>query len=243
MTKKNDSDKYLEKQLGKVTIQKSKYERELVSTGIRELDEMLGGGFRPGTCTLIQEDLGAGGLMVIEKIIEIQLSLGNKILAIVTDPTAEFFIDRLKELPEQEHNLLFHDFVKESRLNIELLFDKHELSLQVQDAQQQLIQKVKESDDDDIYGFAIYLTLNPFLMNLDERTVNRMLFENVLNTTKNNIITLTLMQKDVISAEYHARIVSMFHAVIDLSSEYKGIQKMNYIRILKYAGRYFDPKI
>ncbi len=46
----------LEKQLGEVTLRKSMYERELVSSGIRELDEMMGGGFRPGTSTLIQED-------------------------------------------------------------------------------------------------------------------------------------------------------------------------------------------
>jgi archaellum biogenesis ATPase FlaH len=233
----------LEKQLGEVTNQKTRYESELVSSGIRELDEMMGGGFRPGMCNLIQEDLGAGGLVVIEKIIEIQLSLDNKVLVILTDPTAEFFVNRLKELNTSGGDLVILDFVKKSRNNIEILFDKHELSLQIQEAQQELMDRVKEANDEDVYGFVVYLTLNPFLMNLDEKTVTRMLFESVLLTSKLNMINITLVQKNIINTEYHARMLSMFHAVIDLSSEYRGIQKMNYIRILKYIGRYFDPKI
>ena len=89
---KDEMDEFsMERQLGQTTLQKALYERELVSSGIRELDEMLGGGFRPGTCSLIQEDLGANGLVLIEKIVEIQLSLDNYVLVILTDPTAEFF--------------------------------------------------------------------------------------------------------------------------------------------------------
>lgn len=233
----------LERQLGEVTLQKAQYERELVSSGIRELDEMMGGGFRPGTCNLIQEDLGANGLVVLEKIIEIQLSLDNYVLVILTDPTAEFFVRRLEELAKEQENLIVLDFVKKSRTNIEIVFDKHELSLQIQEARQQLLEKVAQNGDDDVTAFIVYFTLNPFLMNLDERTIQRMLFENVLSNSKDQTISLYLLQKDIINNEYHGRIASLFHAVIDLSSEYQGIQKMNYIRILKYVGRYFDPKV
>jgi KaiC/GvpD/RAD55 family RecA-like ATPase len=238
-----EADFSMERQLGDVTLQKNRYERELVSSGIRELDEMMGGGFRPGTCSLIQEDLGAGGLVIIEKIVEIQLSLDNKVLIVFTDPIAEFYVNRLREIPHEEGDLIILDFVQKSRTNIEILFDKHELSLQIQDARSELIKKVKEANDEDINAFVIYLTLNPFLMNLDERTVTRMLLETVLQSSKFNLISLMLVQKNIINEDYHSRILSMFHAVIDLSSQYKGIQKMNYIRILKYIGRYFDPKI
>lgn len=233
----------MQRQLGQVTLQKVMYERELASTGIRELDEMLGGGFRPGTCTLVQEDLGANGLIVLEKIIEIQLSLDNVVLIILTDPTAEFFVNRLMELNKTQDNLIVLDFVKKSRTNIEILFDKHELSLQISEAKQAMLEKVKAADDEDTMSFIVYLTLTPFINNLDERTIQRMIFEIVLENTKDRAISLMLLQKDIINRDYHARIASMFHAIIDLSSEYQGIQKMNYIRILKYVGRYFDPQV
>jgi archaellum biogenesis ATPase FlaH len=241
--KEEEDDHSMERQLGQVTLQKALYERELVSSGIRELDEMLGGGFRPGTCNLVQEDLGANGLVVLEKMIEIQLSLDNYVLIILTDPTAEFFARRLEELNKDQENLIVLDFVKKSRTNIEVLFDKHELSLQIQEARQKLLENLQASDDEDVNAFVVYMTLNPFVMNLDERTIQRMLFETVLTNAKDNTISLFLFQKDIINHDYHARIASMFHSVIDLSSEYQGIQKMNYIRILKYVGRYFDPKI
>ena len=105
------------------------------------------------------------------------------------------------------------------------------------------MENVRKAEDEDSSTFIIYLSLNPFIMNLDERTIQRMLFDALLENAKDQTISLFLFQKDIINVDYHARIASMFHAVIDLSSEYQGIQKLNYIRILKYVGRYFDPKI
>ena len=233
----------LEKQLGEVTLQKALYERELISSGIRELDEMMGGGFRPGTCTLIQEDMGAGGLVILEKIIEIQLSLDNVVMVVYTDPTAEFFINRIKEMPYEEENLILVDFIKKSQKNREILFDKHELSLEIQQAQIEMKSRLDAIDDEDVTGFIIYMTLNPFLMNLDERTVNRMLFELTINNSKYNTISLMLFQKNIVRKEYHARIATLFHAIIDLSSDYQGIQKVNHIKIQKHIGRYYDSKV
>lgn len=240
----NDDEQFsMEKQLGEVTLQKALYERELVSSGIRELDEMMGGGFRPGTCTLLQEDLGSGGLIMLEKIIELQLALENKVLIVYADPTAEFFVNRIKELPHEKGDLIILDFVKKSQKNIEILFDKHELSLQIQQSQMELLDRLKTTGDEDTSAFIIYITLNPILMNLDERTVSRMLLETIITNSKNQTITLMSFQKDIISKEYHARIAALFHAVIDLTSQYQGIQKMNYIKIQKYVGRFFDPKV
>ncbi len=233
----------LEKQLGEVTLRKSMYERELVSSGIRELDEMMGGGFRPGTSTLIQEDLGAGGLIVLEKIINIQMSLDNKILIIYTDPTADFFVERIKKMVFAEDNLVILDFVKQSKRDVDILFDKHEISLEIAEAQEKLMDLMEEEEDEEVSAFVIYLTLNPLVMNLDEKTVTRFLFENMLANMRNKTITLSLLQRDIITIDYHARISALFHAIIDLKSEYHGIQKRNYIRIRKYIGRYFDPKV
>jgi archaellum biogenesis ATPase FlaH len=239
----DNEDHSIEKQLGQVTMQKALYERELISSGIRELDEMMGGGFRPGTSTLLQEDLGSGGFVILEKIIEIQLSLENKVLIIYSDPTAEFFVNRIREMMYEEKDLLILDFVQKSHKNIEILFDKHEMNLEIQEAQYEIERRLAESDDEDTSAFVIYLTLNPFIMNLDEKTVSRMLFERMLKNTKQKTISLMLFQKNIIKEDYHARIAAMFHAIIDLSSEYHGIQKRNFIKILKYVGRYFDPKI
>ncbi len=233
----------LEKQLGEVTLRKNLYERELVSSGIRELDEMMGGGFRPGTSTLIQEDLGAGGLIVLEKIINIQLSLDNKVLIVYTDPTADFFVKRIKNMVFADENLIILDFVQQSKRDVDILFDKHEISLEIADAQQKLMDLMDEEEEDDIAAFVVYLTLNPFVMNLDEKTVTRFLFENMLSNMRNETITLALLQQDIIATDYHARVAALFHAVIDLNSEYSGIQKRNYIRIRKYIGRYFDAKV
>src|SRR4030042_1603149 len=96
----------LDKELAEDTILKREREKNFVSSGIRELDEMIGGGFRRGSLTLIQESLGAGGVVLLKNIIEVQLALANHVLVIYTDPTLQYYISKLEEMHDPNLSIL-----------------------------------------------------------------------------------------------------------------------------------------
>jgi predicted ATP-dependent serine protease len=54
----------LEKALADATLRRNKVIKNFTSTGVRELDEMLGGGFMPGSCSF-STDLGSGGELIL----------------------------------------------------------------------------------------------------------------------------------------------------------------------------------
>ncbi len=228
--------------LGRIQYRKKQVEKELIRTGVPELDEMVGGGFRPGTCNLIEEDLGAGAGTIIFKIVENNLKIGNKILIILTDPTLSFIVEQLQEIYKGK-DLYILDFVLLSQQNFGIFSDVRDVSIQINDAIRQMKADVSSDDDEDLEMFTIFLSLTPFVNNMKESHVLELLMENIDKTRKYQMVNFAIMQKDVSSKEQHAKITSMFHGVIDLVSEYRGTQKNNYIRILKMAGRYYDLKM
>ncbi len=240
-------DDRIEKALADTTLRKRKLERVYSSSGIRELDEMLGGGFRKGTLTLLQQDLGSGGEMILSKIIELQLSLSNVVLVILSDPTAIFLEDKLKvfESGELNTNLIVLNLVQLSKENVNIVFDKHEISLRIREIRKKasdLLEKQRKIDEE-IELFTFFVSLNPFVLNLSQDKVLRMLYDNLLQCVEYGSIDLMLLNKGIHSIEMNARIQSLFHNVIDLRSFFEGVQKKNELRILKMVGRYYDVKI
>lgn len=96
----------LDKQLADDILLKQEREKTLISSGIRELDEMIGGGFRLGSLILIQESLGAGGVVLLKNIIEVQLALANHVLVIYTDPTLQYYISKLEAMHDPNLSIL-----------------------------------------------------------------------------------------------------------------------------------------
>lgn len=228
--------------LSKIQARKIEFEKELIKTGLGELDEMVGGGFRPGTCNLIQEDLGAGAATIIFKIVENNLRIFNKVLIFLTDPTASFIVEQLQQIYTGD-DLYILDFVHLSQQNFGLFSDIRDVSIHINDAIAKMMADVDEDSDEEMEIFTIFLSLTPFLNNMKDNQILELLMENIEKTKKYGIVNFSIMQKEVISRELHAKITSMFHGVIDLVSEYRGTQKNNYIRILKMAGRYYDLKM
>ena len=232
----------IEKSLGKIELQKQYLEKGLVKSGVGELDEMIGGGFQRGTCTLIQEDLGSGAGTIMLKIAENQLQVFNKVLIILSDPTLTFLVERLQERFSTD-DLFILDFVNLRTDNFEILSDVREISIKINEYTDLMLEAAKEEEDEDLDLFVMHLSLTPFLINLIPRDVTEMLYENLNRAKKFNLVNIVAMQKQVVSNEFHAKITSMFHGVIDLVSDYKGIHKINYIRILKFLNRYYDLKM
>ena len=228
--------------LGRIHYRKKQFEKELIRTGVPELDEMVGGGFRVGTCNLIQEDLGSGAAAIIFKIVEINLRISNKILIILTDPTLSFIVEQLQEF-YQGPDLYILDFVQLSQQNFGLFSDIRDVSIQINSVINKMLKDIGQERDEDLELFTVFLSLTPFLNNMKESHILELLMENIEKTQKYGMVNFSIMQKDVISKEQHAKVTSMFHGVIDLVSEYRGTQKNNYIRILKMAGRYYDLKM
>jgi archaellum biogenesis ATPase FlaH len=235
----------LEKGLADTTLIKNKYARNFVSCGIRELDEMLGGGFMPGTLTLFQQDLGSGCEIIFSKILEPQLSLSNVVLVVLSDPTANFLAEELERLKCE--NLIILNLVQQSKTNINVVNDKHEISLKIREARRQALelldQKRLKEKDPNLHLFTIFVSFNPFVLNLSPENVIRILYDNLLECTEHRTIDLILLNKNILSNEMNARIQSLCHSVVDLRSFFEGVQKKNEIRILKMIGRFFDEKI
>ena len=135
------------------------------------------------------------------------------------------------------------DFVHLSQQNFGLFSDIRDVSIHINDAIAKMMADVDEDSDEEMEIFTIFLSLTPFLNNMKDNQILELLMENIEKTKKYGIVNFSIMQKEVISRELHAKITSMFHGVIDLVSEYRGTQKNNYIRILKMAGRYYDLKM
>lgn len=235
----------LEKALADATLRRNKVIKNFTSTGVRELDEMLGGGFMPGSMTLIQQDLGSGGEIILSKIIEIQLSLSNVILVIITDPTMYELEKLLQEI--KSDRLIILNLREISKKNMNMMYDKHEISLKLRDSRLkalELLNKLRtEEKDPDIQLFSFLVSFNPFVLNLSPDNVIRILNDIVLQTVDQNTIDLFLLNKNILSAEMLARVQSLCHCVVDLKSYFEGVQKKNEICILKMIGRYYDIKI
>lgn len=235
----------LEKALADSTILRRQITRNFTSSGIRELDEMLGGGFLPSTLTLLQQDLGSGGEIILSKIIKLQLSLSNLVLVILADPTATFVKDTLASIDDER--LIVLDLVEQSKKDINVVFDKHEISLKIREIRSyatKKLAKIREDEDDpEIQLFSMLISANPFILNLSPEKVTRILYDTLIQCLEQKTIDIVLLNKNILSGEMNARIQSLCHSVIDLRSYFEGVQKKNDIRILKMIGRYYDVKI
>jgi len=221
----------LEKELAEDTLLKREREKAFISSGVRELDEMIGGGFRRGTLTLIQESLGAGGVILLKNIIEIQLALANKVLVVYSDPTLQYYITKLEAL--QDSNLMILNLLPKG--SGDLSFNRHDINLRIKDMRNKL-------STTEVPVFVIMLTINPFFLNLEEEQVIRILSENLLLTLQYKTIDLVLMQKGLVSESAAAKLQSLAHGVIDLNVIFEGAHKNNTIRILKMVEAVPDVK-
>lgn len=192
---------------------------------------MLGGGFRPGTFTLVQESIGSEGSVLLENIIEVQLALSNKVLLIVTDPTMFYVTERLLRL--NDDNLTILD------LSSGDVSDRLDLSVKIKDARKAFYEKCK----DGTLGFVFFLTLNPFFLNMDASQVIQILSDNLPLTISNQTIDIALVQKGLVKPITFAQLSAIMHGVVDLSSEFRGSQKINTLRILKFHGQKYDLNV
>ncbi len=222
----------LDKELADDTLLKREREKNFVSSGIRELDEMIGGGFRKGSLTLIQESLGAGGVVLLKNIIEVQLALANKVLVIYTDPTLQYYISKLEETHDK--NLSILNLLPKGAGDTS--FNRHDINLRVKDARGKLFPST-------VPVFVVIFTLNPFFLNLDEEQVIHILHENLLLTLQYKTIDLVLLQKGLVSEGIVAKMQSLSHGVIDLTSQFEGTHKQNTVRIPKMVESVPDVKV
>ncbi len=222
----------LDKELADDTLLKREREKAFISSGIRELDEMVGGGFRLGSLTLIQESLGAGGVVLLKNIIEVQLALANKVLVIYTDPTLQYYITKLEETHDK--NLSILNLLPKGAGDTS--FNRHDINLRVKDARSKLFPSP-------VPVFVVMLTLNPFFLNLDEEQVIHIVHENLLLTLQYKTIDLVLLQKGLVSEDIVAKMQSLSHGVIDLTSVFEGTHKQNTVRIPKMVEALPDVKV
>ncbi|MHA1340759.1 MAG: ATPase domain-containing protein [Promethearchaeota archaeon] len=240
----------LEKALADATLKRKELVKNFHSSGIREFDEMLGGGFAEGTLTLIQQDIGCGGEIILNKMIELQLQLSNVVLVILTDPTAMFIEEKLKKLEEEfveENSLIILNLARTSIKNINVLSDKHEVSLRIRAARENAIELLKNKreneNDEEIQLFIFIISLNSLVLNLSNENLIRVVHDFLLDSIEQKTIDIILLNKGIVSKEMNAKIQSLCHGVIDLSAYYEGVQKKTDIKILKLTGRFHDLKI
>ncbi|MFO8019651.1 MAG: hypothetical protein R6U96_13575 [Promethearchaeia archaeon] len=248
-----------QEELGKEEILTQKAKKNKLSSGIREFDEMIGGGFTGASINLIQESLGCGGEILCYCIARANLKLSNKVLIIYSDPLSEYLVKRLKTfdspVPEdqkeqdafigkgKEHgkNLYILNLVELAEADISLMEDKHELQIQISSAIRDMLANIQKAGDDYSERFIFYLSLNPFLIKLGESTLD-LIYNNLINAKKENYVQVALLQKDLISHEVIARIQSLCHLICDLSAYDIGGLTDNRIKILKHAGTVHDIK-
>jgi len=254
--------KDFEKQLGEETLLSEKSKKDKISSGIREFDEMIGGGFIPASLNLVQESLGCGGDILLYCIARANLNLSNKVLIIFSDPLSRYLVDRLKKFDgdcsessaegenvkfffgkghECGENLFILDLVKLSEQDQTIMEDRHELQLSISTAIDQMLQEIEASGDDYSDKFVIHFSLNPFLLKLGASSLD-ILYNSLIESVKSNYVQIVLMQKDIISQELKARIQSMCHLVCDLTAQETGGLTKHNIKILKHAGTIHDIK-
>ena len=164
---------------------------------------MIGGGFRLGSLILIQESLGAGGVVLLKNIIEVQLALANHVLVIYTDPTLQYYISKLGAM--HDPNLSILNLLPKGAGDTS--FNRHDINLRIKDARSKLFPS-------SVPVFVVMLTLHPFFLNLDEEQVIRIVHENLLLTLQNKTIDLVLLQKGLVSEGIVAKMQSLSHGVI-----------------------------
>jgi len=252
-----------EKELAEETLLTQKAERGKVSSGIREFDEMIGGGFTPASINLIQESLGCGGDILSFCIARANLNLSNKVLIIYADPLSKYLIKRLKIHDQNSfsscneekdrirafqgkgklcgNNLYLLDLVSLSETDVSFMEDKMEIQIKITNAIDQMLKDIKDSGDDYSEKFIIYFSLNPFLLKLGQNTLD-IVYNSLIESAKSNYVTLMFMQKDIIKGDLSAKIQSMCHLVCDLSATEAGGLTEHHIKILKHAGTMHDIK-
>jgi len=256
--------KNVEEQLGEETLLTERAKKSKISSGIREFDEMIGGGFSPASLNLLQESLGCGGDILAYCIARTNLNLSNKVLIIYSDPLSRYLVERLKrfdsklcaEEDEENNNtykefkgpgkfcgenLFILDLVSLSEKDVTIMEDRHELQLNITLAINQMLEALEKSGDDYSEKFIIFFSLNPFLLKLGASTLD-ILYNSVIEASKSNYVQILLMQKGIISLELKAKIQSLCHLVCDLNAQdTQGLTELK-IKILKHAGTIHDIK-
>ncbi|TFF95778.1 MAG: hypothetical protein EU544_02050 [Promethearchaeota archaeon] len=251
-----------QKDLGRETLLAQKAEKGKISSGIREFDEMIGGGFTPASINLIQENLGCGADILSYCIARANLNLSNKVLIIFSDPLSKYLVERLTiidqkgtSLNENEsakdsfvgkgqtrgNNLYTLDLVSLSESDVSLMEDKMEVQLKISSAIDQMVKDIDGTSEEDTEKFILYFTLNPFLLKLGPSTLDIM-YNSLVESSKSNYVQVIIMQKNIINQELSAKIQSLCHLVCDLSATDIGGITSHYIRVLKHAGTIHDIK-
>ncbi len=241
--------KRVQEKLAKSTMRKRDLleKKNFHSGGIRELDEMLGGGFQSDSLTLVQQDIGSGGEVILKQIIENQVSVSNVVLVILTDAISRSLIYSIKEVYSSP-DLIILDLVEKGTQDVNLFTNRHEISLQIRGAREMAVnyvnQKRTDTDDPSIQLFTVIISINPFVLNLTPINVIQLIQDNLNLCCDSSTVDLMLLNKDIVSSEMLAKIQSLCHVVIDLTSRFEGIYKQQYIRILKMVGHYLrDDRI
>ncbi|MBN2157145.1 MAG: hypothetical protein JW776_13960 [Candidatus Lokiarchaeota archaeon] len=233
----------VQEKLADSTLQKRKIleKKRFFSSGIRELDEMLGGGFQSNSLTLFQQDIGSGGEIILKEIIENQISVSNVVLVILSDMISRNLILSIQEVYPNP-NLIILDLVSKGVQNVNLFTDRHELSLQIRNAKEKamdyLNQRRIDENDPSIQLYNILISVNPFILNLSVSNVIQLIEGNLTSCCDTGSCDLMLMNKDIVPSEMLAKIQSLCHVVVDLSSKFEGIYQQQYIRVLKMVGQY-----
>ncbi len=235
--------KDIQKKLADSTLKKREIleKKKFNSSGIRELDEMLGGGFQSDSLTLIQQDIGSGGEVILKQIIENQLSVANVVLVILTDAVSRSLIYSIPSVTNNS-NFIILDLVEKGVKNVNLYTNKHEISLQIRSARERALEYVNkrrsEENDSSIQCFTFIISINPFILNLSPLNVIQLIQDNLNLCCDSHTCDLILMNKDIVSNEMLSQIQTLCHNVVDLTSTFEGISKQQYIRILKMVGHY-----
>ncbi|TFG19741.1 MAG: hypothetical protein EU530_05375 [Promethearchaeota archaeon] len=235
--------KRVQEKLAESTLRKRDLleKKRFFSSGIRELDEMLGGGFQSDSLTLFQQDIGSGGEVIIKQIIENQISVSNVVLVILNDVISRSLIQSIRETTDSPDFIIL-DLVEKGIKNVDLFTNRLEISLQIRSAREKAVnyvnQKRTDYNDPNIQLFTAIISINPFILNLSPLNVIQLIQDNLSSCCDTNTCDMMLLNKDIVSSEMLAKIQSLCHVVIDLSSRFEGIYKQQYIRILKMVGHY-----
>ncbi|MHA1109633.1 MAG: hypothetical protein ACTSRE_00915 [Promethearchaeota archaeon] len=241
--------KRVQEKLAESTLRKRDLleKKRFFSSGIRELDEMLGGGFQSDSLTLFQQDIGSGGEVILKQIIENQISVSNVVLVILTDVISRSLIQSIHETTSSP-DIIILDLVEKGIQDVNLFTNRHELSLQIRSTREKAVnyvnQKRTDTSDPNIQLFTAIISINPFILNLSSLNVIQLIQDNLNSCCDTNTCDMMLLNKDIVSSEMLAKIQSLCHVVIDLTSKFEGIYKQQYIRILKMVGHYLrDDRI
>lgn len=208
-----------------------------ISTGIRELDQMLDGGVTRGDVVLFLYDIGSGHNFILSEIIRKHFDRGGSVILVLTSTSSPQFLKLIEDITNSERFALIDCVSPKNVYNTEYYIPNcsraFDIFLNMKKARESQVQRTAEGD---LPPLVCFYSLSSLFITFEPNEVVQFFNKNVKEAMRCKTIEYYLLSHGITETSVEKRIQALANTVIVTRTEFKEHRRRNYIQVLKHSS-------